>query len=708
MFRHHERGRSRLQRPAGFVALLAVLAALVVPVIVTLGGPASADTSGTPDTNTKAAIAPISPNVSSGGRIDGALEGTTLNVHVDGVAGKMFGVTAARLCKPGLTVTQSAQLSPTQFGNCIPAPFVSGTDDDFKSASASPSNTSVDFTFRVGAGSQTFSYAGGSSTITCGVGNPCALWLWEQVDTTINPTGNIFKHFDITYKTSVTASGCKASTTPGGQISTYPAWGASQSAMRVACIFDSRNNGQDLADKYSIHDWDTAVWHNGAARTVTMTTTNGSPNVTVTPCDGIDAASALPWINHPVSRVGSDTGMPVRSFLKSITTGTCAAVMSGNATVTGSFTAKIDNAPARSFGDASTTAASTTMTSASANFTQQDVGMSVSGSRIAANTTIASVTNATTVALSIAATSTGVNNVTTIGGTIESTTTRQAVDSTATSTGTNKITMSAAKFKTGFANSNPNCASSCGDTGLKVTGTGLTNCVIASVAGAVATMTTACVNSANFIAGNKTIVIGDPSITAPSDGEGVLDQGTQLDLQPLLVAGSNSCTLDEAEGFHIVGNWRNPGSITGVTQPDGTKAIGEIFFETSATNYGGLVIERNAATAGDPQINPHYDIVFPSVPTALALCNSATSPGVGFSIGIAGSTPDVAKVRQGNGKPGSSQLRAIREDGGAGWSGSAYVRSDDPSVTDWTGSEFERLCIIPAGNPTVDFKCGTG
>jgi len=509
----------------------------------------------------------------------------------------------------------------------------------------------------------------------------------------------------------VTASGCKASTTPGGQISTYPAWGASQSAMRVACIFDSRNGGQDVASKFTIHDWDTAVWHNGSARTVTVTAggASGTATATLSSCDGINSAATLPWINHPVSRDGSDTGMPARSFIKSIDAA-CVATFSANftASVAGA-TLKIDNAPSRTFADASNTSGSTTMTSASANFTQQDVGMSVAGSRIAANTTIASVTNSTTVVLSAAATSTGVNNVTTLGGSIESTTTRRAIDSTATSTAANKITMAAAKFKPGFANANPNCATSCGDTGLAVTGPGLTNCVILSVAGSVATMTTNCVNSATFIAAaTKAIVIGDPSITAPQDGEGIEDQGVQLDLQPLLVAGSNACALDDAEGFHIVGQWRNPGTITGVTQPDGTKAIGEIFFHTSATDYGGVIVERNAAAAGDPQINPHYDIVFPSVPITIALCTSTTSPGLGFSVGIVGSTPYIAGVRAGNGKPGTAQFRAIREDGGGGWTGSAYVRSDDPAVTDWTGSEFERLCIIPAGNPTVDFKCGTG
>src|SRR5882757_622084 len=60
----------------------------------------------------------------------------------------------------------------------------------------------------------------------------------------------------------------------------------------------------------------------------------------------------------------------------------------------------------RTFTNGATTNTSTTLTSATAAFTSNDVGAKVTGAGIPANTTIASVTNATTVVMSAAATAT--------------------------------------------------------------------------------------------------------------------------------------------------------------------------------------------------------------------------------------------------------------------------------------------------------------
>lgn len=71
--------------------------------------------------------------------------------------------------------------------------------------------------------------------------------------------------------------------------------------------------------------------------------------------------------------------------------------------------------PGVTFTDAATTSSSTTLTSASAGFTSADVGRTISGTGIAGATTIATVTNATTVVLSAAATATGTGVTITIG-----------------------------------------------------------------------------------------------------------------------------------------------------------------------------------------------------------------------------------------------------------------------------------------------------
>jgi hypothetical protein len=245
--------------------MVAVVATLLVPIAASLGMNASADTSGSPDTNTLAAIAPTVANLPAPSTIAGAVEGTTVNLHVDGSAGKMFGVTAARLCRTGLNITQSAQMSPSSFGDCIPAPFTAGTDNDFVSASASPTNTSVDFQFRVGTGSQTFSYAGGTSTITCDATHPCAIWLWESVDTTINATGNIFKHFDVTYAGQPGAPG--AVSAPGN-------------TSLTVTVTAPVNTGNAAITSYSV----TATGPGGGTQTITppatQTTFTGLTNFT--------------------------------------------------------------------------------------------------------------------------------------------------------------------------------------------------------------------------------------------------------------------------------------------------------------------------------------------------------------------------------------------------------------------------------------------
>src|SRR4051794_27417945 len=71
-----------------------------------------------------------------------------------------------------------------------------------------------------------------------------------------------------------TTSGCKATTTPGAGINTYPAygtWPGTQSAFSATCVFDARTPGSMVSDSYTIHDFGNLLWHNGAARTIQNT-----------------------------------------------------------------------------------------------------------------------------------------------------------------------------------------------------------------------------------------------------------------------------------------------------------------------------------------------------------------------------------------------------------------------------------------------------
>jgi hypothetical protein len=216
-----------------------------------------------------------------------------------------------------------------------------------------------------------------------------------------------------------------------------------------------------------------------------------------------------------------------------------------------------------------------------------------------------------------------------------------------------------------------------------------------------------------------TVVVGEPSATAPSltVQDQIAFQGVQLDLSPSLVAGSEDCALENAEGFSTVARWRNPGDFGGSalfnTQPATTKAIGQIYFDTAVTDFSAFVIETNTPLGpGTFQ----YDLVFPNIPTNLAMCPAtASSPGLGFSVGVQGTTLSLATLPSGTGRPGTAQTRSIIPSPNGyiaglqqGYTATGTVVSDDPLVTFSPSSEFTRNCVYPAGAAQVNFKCGNG
>ncbi len=248
------------------------------------------------------------------------------------------------------------------------------------------------------------------------------------------------------------------------------------------------------------------------------------------------------------------------------------------------------------------------------------------------------------------------------------------------------------------------------DVGLPVTGANIAaGAYITAVSGS--TITLGPGTPVTSFVGTEAVTIGDPSVTAPANGEAVVKQGIQLDLDPTLVAGSDPCTDDTAEGFALVGTWLNPGSFFSnafATQPAATMAIGEIKFPTGVgINYAAYVIQRAALTAGDPQGTAHYDLVFPNVPTGLALCTSATSPGLGLSIALSATTPTIETLPSGVGRPGTAQLRSLVPQVTGGYTSSIFIDAQFPPGI-WTGPDFNRLVIYPAGPPVITFQFGVG
>jgi len=515
----------------------------------------------------------------------------------------------------------------------------------------------------------------------------------------------------------------------------YPAWPGSQSYLRVACIFNhsTAGSGDFVSSTFTIHDFANAVWHNGAGRTVVTPGGNTATTIPINDCRGMGT-----WVNRTIT----GTGIPARTFVTAVAPAAgCAAAnpaaVPGTLTVNKALvpaavvagTLLVENSQVRSVTDATLQVASPQITSTQANFTGADNGCTASGTNIDnpaggyVGGTLAAAAGATA-DIGSANITPGANQTVTICGTLEVTTTRTTNDASFPATnqissGTSATT--GARFQTS-------------DVGLQVFGPAIIQpCYILTRNSAtLVTLTHNCNTGAP--GATNVVTIGVPSRTAPqttnpvplsgscaavapfdaacSKYDTVLNQGVQLPLSPTLVAGSADCTDDQSAGFGIEGSWLNPGSFQGgafATQPPGTKAIGEIFFATSVINYGAYVVET-VLNGVDPLISPqHYNIVFPNVPTTLALCPSTpTSPGLGFSIGVNGTTVSQAAIPNGVGRPGTSQLRNTRATN-AGSASTVYITDDinGPGVN-WTGSQFNRFCSIPTGPPVINFVCGDG
>lgn len=496
-------------------------------------------------------------------------------------------------------------------------------------------------------------------------------------------------------------SGCKTTTVPGAVITQYPATPGSMSAFGAACTFDNRPASNMVSPSYTIHDFETATWHTGAARKVTAVSFSGS-TLTVT---GATCNDLQTWTNRPIT----GPGISPRTFVKTVGAASPNCLLTLNAPVPGPISAiaksySIDNATSRSVDDATVSGSQFTSAEANCNNTAGpigDQGKSVSGTYIAAGTTVVSCTtgspNVFTLNQATLAPG-GAAQVITIGGDYISSTTRRITDGDMVSNA-GKVKSLSAIFTSDDIGLTITCAAT---TGFP------TNAVITAIngIGTVATINPVQTNNALV---NRKCVVGENSATAPIDGASVLDQSVQIDLSPGLVAGSNDCALNDPEGFAVAGSWRNPATVIegGLTldQPAGSLAIGEILIDTSAADWAGWVVIRGPLYPGDPNGNAHYDIVWPYVPTGIGMCPGNTnSPGIGWSVYVPGTTVSVAALPSGTGKPGTAQLRntvnfAIPSN--------SYGRvTSDTATTFLPTSEFERLCIVSAD--AINFQCGTG
>lgn len=512
------------------------------------------------------------------------------------------------------------------------------------------------------------------------------------------------------------------------QISWYPAQPGSMSGLEVGCVLQHDTGTSMVSGAYTIHDTEMAMWHNGSARTAIGSTAGTSTTLTLT-----TAATGLP--TGTVNRVITGTGIPARTFITSMTS--TVLTLNQAATVPANTRVRIENASgARTVVDGVWAAGAFTVTSATANFSATtDIGLSISGTGIPAYSTIASVagntatfTNPGANPTTLASTGIAPDGTVSIGGTLRTTTTRE-VSNLVTNTTGSRITGSG-----GFG------GWQAPDLGMRVTGQCLNGASPTTQIPA-DTFVTGTPSQANLdispslptggVAWTEcTIQLGERNATAPVDGDIIAGQGVQLNLSPGLVAGSDDCANEQPEGFALVGKWysadRHDAGTTGApaisdstngfqgvglsnTPPAGTKAIGQILFDTSAVDFSAFVIERKLLTAGDPNFSVHYDVVFPFAPTGLALCPiSANSPGLSFLLDVEAITATQSAAATGTGRPGTNQVRNIESDSPASPGYVTKVVVDSQS-TPWTpATAFERLCIYPAPPSPVNFQCGAG
>jgi hypothetical protein len=474
--------------------------------------------------------------------------------------------------------------------------------------------------------------------------------------------------------TNPTTSSCTTETFP-------TAWG-SQSNVKWACHFMSAAAGSAQV----MHDYPQAVWHNGAARTATASWTNGG--TTLTASNGHFTAND---VNHIVADTGAvAAGLPTYVFIKSVTDANT-VVLNKAVTATGTNRAiKIENSSIRSVDDAVTTASSTTVTSATANFTAGDVGRSITGTTLPPGTIIATRVSATEITVSNGANASATAQVLAIGS--DETVTSARVVNDAVFASSTTITSATA----GFATS---------DIGLKVASTaGIPSGAYIT---AINSATSVTISAATTVTGTaKKLIIGESSVTAPVNGDQVGGLASTLQLNPTLVKGSLPCASGIPFGTTIAGGWYNPGAYLAGglfgAEPTNVATIGQLAFPTSVVSFFGYVTTpvTDPGSPAAPQTGSHYEIRFPNIPTSLALCTGTNTTST-FS--FQGTTLGTSKVTTGTGRP-STAVRGLQRPSSATVDQKAWISTTKSgATTNRSGSTCTFRQV-----PEYGFPCGQG
>jgi len=448
---------------------------------------------------------------------------------------------------------------------------------------------------------------------------------------------------------------------------------AGQSELKVACTLTTAsalvgvyNKIEDFSFGAGAAGRAEAVWHVGAARNATLAASAASTTITSTG----DAHFTVADINNGIS----GAGIPARAFIKAVTNATTAVLNLSTSGIAASTPVLIENSDGRTVVDAAY-AGTATVTSNTAHFckptlagcgTKNDVGRDIGGTRMKHGSKIQAVNSNINITLSLAfdPCPAGV----TTCGTIDmsplnpATSTHRYIDDGTVSTGTTLCSTQAKFLPT--------------DVNLKVSGaafTGPGDTYITAVAGGVApcgaAQTKATLNQAATNGANTVVTIGVPNFTAPANGDAVSQLGAELMLNPTLVAGQQACTTNAPTGFQIQGKWLSPNAF--VTTPFGAPGsatlpsasiIGELLYPTAAgINFAALIQQIPNNLAGETATAPHYDITYPFLPTAIALCPAPSVVGVGAVFKFNAISASQGLIPTGTGTPSTGQIRALQD-----------------------------------------------
>jgi hypothetical protein len=454
-----------------------------------------------------------------------------------------------------------------------------------------------------------------------------------------------------------------------------------QANWKIACSTAAAQK----VDNDIIADAGNAYWHKGAARTVAVTIGASSTTMTI---PGLQAADA----RRPISTA---TGLCVKggTFIKSVSGTTATLSQATTATGCGATTLTIEHTQARVIVDATCTAAGV-ITSASANFlAASDNFKSVTGGPFKDGSRITAVT-ATTATVKLASGVSGNSAVCTapdtltIGATTYASATATApiwntdpqsvdlVNSTANGSAFTCVAAGHALVESAGATADGQ-AFNANYVGLKVVVKGTTTVATSVTAATATTLTLAGTCPAGVTATAGEAAIGQPGANAPKPGSAMASLNAELNLNPTLVATQDDCNLNTFEGFGVVGSWNNPlnstgtalgYSETGVLGAGTLVSTGQILFPTAVVSFAGYIRpQRTGGTAVVPA-GSHFEFVFPSLPTTLAVCltggnpSNATQLTFGFSATTISGTP---ALPTGSGNPSDPAIRTLGPQTGA-------------------------------------------